>query len=189
MRRGPDIVVGTPGRIRDLMNTRTCCSIRSRILCWTRPTACWTSASSAISARLSPPCRSRGSRCCSPRPCRARSASSPKASSAIRCAWTVTPEIRTPDKIEQHVHFVPMSAKRALLTDLLEDPALERVIVFTRTKHGANKVCEHLLAADIQPRRCTATKASPRARNRSTDSAPAAPACWLRPILPHAAST
>ena len=46
--------------------------------------------------------------------------------------------------IEQHVHFVEPAGKRALLDRLLADPALSRVIVFTRTKRSANRVAETL---------------------------------------------
>src|SRR6516225_6017534 len=46
--------------------------------------------------------------------------------------------------IEQHVHFVAATGKRALLDRLLTDPALSRVIVFTRTKRTANRVAESL---------------------------------------------
>jgi ATP-dependent RNA helicase RhlE len=46
--------------------------------------------------------------------------------------------------IEQHVHFVEPAGKRALLGRLLADPALSRVIVFTRTKRGANQVADAL---------------------------------------------
>jgi len=50
----------------------------------------------------------------------------------------------TAPKIEQVVHHVPQNAKQPLLTELLADPEMSRVIVFTRTKHGANKVAEKL---------------------------------------------
>jgi ATP-dependent RNA helicase RhlE len=46
--------------------------------------------------------------------------------------------------IEQHVHFVEPAGKRALLSRLLGDPDLSRVIVFTRTKRGANQVADAL---------------------------------------------
>jgi ATP-dependent RNA helicase RhlE len=49
-----------------------------------------------------------------------------------------------PLPIEQHVHFVEPAGKRALLGRLLADPALSRVIVFTRTKRGANQVADAL---------------------------------------------
>jgi ATP-dependent RNA helicase RhlE len=51
---------------------------------------------------------------------------------------------RAPLPIEQHVHFVEPVGKRALLGHLLADPALSRVIVFTRTKRGANHVADAL---------------------------------------------
>jgi ATP-dependent RNA helicase RhlE len=61
----------------------------------------------------------------------------------------VSPPTRTAERIDQRVFMVEAAAKRAFLTDLLKDPALARVIVFTRTKHGANRVAEHLAKAGI----------------------------------------
>ena len=49
-----------------------------------------------------------------------------------------------PLPIEQQVHFVAAAEKRALLGRLLADPALARVIVFTRTKRSADRVAETL---------------------------------------------
>jgi ATP-dependent RNA helicase RhlE len=57
----------------------------------------------------------------------------------------VAPEVVTVDRVEQHVWHVPGKAKRGLLQDLMADPALSRVIVFTRTKHGANRLAGQLL--------------------------------------------
>jgi ATP-dependent RNA helicase RhlE len=56
----------------------------------------------------------------------------------------VTPEVVTVEKIDQSVYFVPAKQKRALLLELLTNEALKRVVVFCRTKHGANKVAEFL---------------------------------------------
>jgi len=61
----------------------------------------------------------------------------------------VAPPTVTADRIEQKLHHVASQEKRKLLVNLLADPALARVIVFTRTKHGANKVVEHLEKAGI----------------------------------------
>ncbi|MFT3776108.1 MAG: DEAD/DEAH box helicase [Minicystis sp.] len=61
----------------------------------------------------------------------------------------VTPIASTAEKIQQHVYFVDKSSKRALLEHVLQDPAIERALVFTRTKHGANRVAEHLEKARI----------------------------------------
>ncbi len=55
----------------------------------------------------------------------------------------------TVDRIEQRVYHVDPAAKRDRLSELLSDPAMERVIVFTRTKHGADKVVKHLGRAGI----------------------------------------
>ena len=56
----------------------------------------------------------------------------------------VTPQTVTVDLIEQFVYHVDGARKRSLLTHLLRNPEMSRVIVFTRTKHGANKVTQLL---------------------------------------------
>jgi len=61
----------------------------------------------------------------------------------------VAPPTMTADRIEQRLFHVGAQDKRKLLVDLLHDPKLARVIVFTRTKHGANKVVEHLEKSGI----------------------------------------
>ncbi|HTJ03120.1 MAG TPA: DEAD/DEAH box helicase [Methylovirgula sp.] len=61
----------------------------------------------------------------------------------------VTPQVVTVDRIEQRLYFVEANQKRSLLFKLLDDPALSRVIVFTRTKHHANRVSEYLEDAGI----------------------------------------
>ncbi len=61
----------------------------------------------------------------------------------------ITPETITVDRIEQHVHHVAQNDKRALLTKILGDPALSRVIVFSRTKHGADRIATQLERAGI----------------------------------------
>ncbi|MGB8601529.1 MAG: C-terminal helicase domain-containing protein, partial [Rhizomicrobium sp.] len=61
----------------------------------------------------------------------------------------ITPPKRTAEKIAQQVMFVPTAEKRTRLVKLFADPALERVLVFTRTKHAANRVSEHLEKAGI----------------------------------------
>jgi ATP-dependent RNA helicase RhlE len=60
-----------------------------------------------------------------------------------------TPEAVTVDQVDQRVVHVGTRDKRALLTSMLADPALSRVLVFTRTKHGANRLAEHLGKAGI----------------------------------------
>ncbi len=62
----------------------------------------------------------------------------------------VAPVATTVERVEQRVIFVPAASKRQLLVNMLEqDASMDRVIVFTRTKHGANKVAEHLERANV----------------------------------------
>ncbi|NQW01265.1 MAG: DEAD/DEAH box helicase [Rhodospirillales bacterium] len=56
----------------------------------------------------------------------------------------VTPAATTVEKITQHVFMVPKNRKRDLLAHVLKDSAISRVLIFTRTKHGANKVAKNL---------------------------------------------
>ena len=56
----------------------------------------------------------------------------------------VSPKTVAVDRIEQRVYFVGAKDKRTLLDQLLADPALDRVLVFTRTKRGADRVCKQL---------------------------------------------
>ena len=61
----------------------------------------------------------------------------------------VAPQGKTADRIEQKLYHVPMPQKRQLLVELLKDLAMNKVIVFTRTKSGANRVSEHLVKNGI----------------------------------------
>ena len=56
----------------------------------------------------------------------------------------IAPVEATIPRIDQHVHFIHQAGKRSLLGRLLEDPAMSRVIVFTRTKRGADRVADDL---------------------------------------------
>ncbi|MGK9066824.1 DEAD/DEAH box helicase [Stutzerimonas chloritidismutans] len=56
----------------------------------------------------------------------------------------VTPPNTTVERIEQRVFRLPASHKRALLAHLITQGAWEQVLVFTRTKHGANRLAEYL---------------------------------------------
>jgi len=56
----------------------------------------------------------------------------------------VAPQATTAEKVDQHVLMVPKGRKRDLLAHVLKDKALERVLIFTRTKSGANRVSKYL---------------------------------------------
>jgi ATP-dependent RNA helicase RhlE len=61
----------------------------------------------------------------------------------------VTPPGSTTDRIDQRVIVVERHRKGALLRNVLQDESFHRVLVFTKTKHGANRVAEHLQDANI----------------------------------------
>ena len=61
----------------------------------------------------------------------------------------VTPVATTAERVEQKVIFVEATRKRALLAQILRDARMGRTLVFTRTKHGADKVTQHLEAAGL----------------------------------------
>jgi ATP-dependent RNA helicase RhlE len=61
----------------------------------------------------------------------------------------VTPVSSTVDTINQFLYFVEKKDKPSLLTNLLKDPAIESVLVFSRTKHGADKIAKVLCKAEI----------------------------------------
>jgi len=62
----------------------------------------------------------------------------------------VTPVSSTAEKIEQGVYFVEKNDKRLLLLHLLKDESIRTALVFTRTKHGADKVVKDLNRANIE---------------------------------------
>jgi ATP-dependent RNA helicase RhlE len=74
---------------------------------------------------------------------------------------SITPTVTTAERVEQSVVFVDKADKRAMLERVLREApagdtpadAVGRTLVFTRTKHGANRLCEQLERAGV---RCAA---------------------------------
>src|SRR6185437_11709386 len=62
----------------------------------------------------------------------------------------VTPVSSTAETINQSVYYVDKKDKRSLLLHLLNDSAIPTALVFTRTKHGADKVAQGLTRAGIR---------------------------------------
>ncbi len=168
MRRGPDIVVGTPGRIRDLMSTRHL--VLDQVTHFVLDEA-----DRMLDLGFINDIRRVVAALPRERQSLMFSATMPDAVAQLAQGFLrqprrveVTPEVRTPEKIAQHVHHVATAGKRALLVRLLGDAAMDRVIVFTRTKHGANRVAEHLEAARIPTEALHGNK-SQSAREKSLD--------------------
>jgi ATP-dependent RNA helicase RhlE len=61
----------------------------------------------------------------------------------------VKPPATTAERIDQEVYYVDKANKRNLLVDVLRETAMKRVLVFSRTKHGANRIAEHLQKANV----------------------------------------
>jgi ATP-dependent RNA helicase RhlE len=63
---------------------------------------------------------------------------------------TVTPESTTAELVDQKLYYVQKNEKRALLHHILKNSPKESVLVFTRTKHGADRVARDLNHAGFQ---------------------------------------
>jgi ATP-dependent RNA helicase RhlE len=144
MRSGADIVVGTPGRVCDLMATGELKldQVRRFVL---------DEADRMLDLGFIRDIRRIVAALPDERQSALFSATMPPevgtlAETLLRDPLRVNVAASAPAKppIEQHVHFIEPAGKRALLGHLLADPALSRVIVFTRTKRGANQVAEAL---------------------------------------------
>jgi len=81
----------------------------------------------------------------------------------------VTPPATTVERIDQSVIHLDMAQKAPTLVKLLSDPAVETAIIFTRTKHGANKLAAQLAGAGLGADAYHANK-SQNARERALDA-------------------
>jgi ATP-dependent RNA helicase RhlE len=71
----------------------------------------------------------------------------------------VTPVSSTADTIRQFIYFVDKNNKNALLLDLLKNQDIKTVLVFTRTKHGADKIVKVLVKHEIKAQAIHGNKA------------------------------
>jgi ATP-dependent RNA helicase RhlE len=152
MSRGADIVVGTPGRICDLMSTRNLLIDQCQFFVLDE-------ADRMLDLGFMPDIRKVVAALPARRQSALFSATMPKeilhlAEGLLREPVKVSIEAvaSTPVLVEQSVHFVESSGKRHLLATLLRDPSMTRAIVFTRTKRGADRV-----ALQLQQEKISAT--------------------------------
>jgi ATP-dependent RNA helicase RhlE len=96
------------------------------------------------------------------------SATMPKAIAALAEEYltnpikvVVTPSATTVDRVDQRVVFVRSDGKRDFLATMLRDPTFARVLVFTRTKHGADRVVRHLASAGVEATAIHGNKSQP----------------------------
>jgi ATP-dependent RNA helicase RhlE len=81
----------------------------------------------------------------------------------------VTPEITTAETVQQSLYFVEKQDKRSLLLHILKDSSIPTALVFTRTKHGADKVAQGLVRAGIRAEAIHGNK-SQNARQRALEN-------------------
>lgn len=81
----------------------------------------------------------------------------------------VTPVSSTAETIQQSLYFVDQKEKKKLLIHILQDKKIDRVLVFTRTKHGADKLVKDLHKANISAEAIHGNK-SQNARQRALNN-------------------
>ncbi len=150
MSRGADIVVGCPGRVLDLMNTRELVIDHCQFFVLDE-------ADRMLDLGFMPdirkivhklPARKQSALFSATMPAEISKLAEGLLHEPVKVA--VAAVASTPKRIEQSVHFVEGAAKRTLLVELIRAPAVERAIVFTRTKRGADRVAVHLRAQGIE---------------------------------------
>ena len=63
---------------------------------------------------------------------------------------SVTPQATTVDAIKQSLYYVAKGDKKNLLIHILKDKSMDRALVFTRTKHGADKITKELVKSGFK---------------------------------------
>jgi ATP-dependent RNA helicase RhlE len=81
----------------------------------------------------------------------------------------VTPASTTAETVQQSIYFVEKKDKRSLLLHVLKDGTIGTALVFTRTKHGADKVAQGLVRAGIRAEAIHGNK-SQNARQRALEN-------------------
>jgi len=141
---GVDVLVATPGRLLDLMADRAVRLDRVEVLVLDE-------ADHMLDLGFIVPIRRIVAHVPAQRQTMFFSATMPKEIAALADGMlrdpvrvAVTPVATTAEKVEQRVIFVEQAAKRRVLARLLAADAQGRTLVFTRTKHGADRVVKHL---------------------------------------------
>ena len=81
----------------------------------------------------------------------------------------VTPQSTTVQRISQSVVYIEQGKKRALLTEMFSDPEYKRCLVFTKTKHGADKVAAYLETGGVEAGAIHGNKSQPQ-RERTLEA-------------------
>lgn len=150
MSRGVDVLVATPGRLIDHLEQRSVVLSGTEILVLDE-------ADHMLDMGFIQPIRQIISKISARRQTLFFSATMPReigklAGEMLRdpVRVSVTPVAMTADRVTQKIIHVEGQKKKSLLIELFADSAMQRTLVFTRTKRGADKVARHLEAAGIK---------------------------------------
>ncbi|MDR3278395.1 MAG: DEAD/DEAH box helicase [Oscillospiraceae bacterium] len=152
LKQGVDILVATPGRLIDLLNQRVCdlTDVDMFVL---------DEADRMLDMGFLPDVKKIIARVPNRRQTLLFSATMPTEIAALSATIlrdhvtvSVTPVSSAVESVEHFLYFVDKKNKNALLLELLQDPAIVSALVFTRTKHGANKLQSFLEAASVSAR-------------------------------------
>ncbi len=148
--KGVDVLVATPGRLIDHLDS-------GNIRLDTTEVFVLDEADQMLDLGFLPPIRKLVSKLPQKRQNLFFSATMPKAIAGLAgellsdpARISVAPTASTAERVEQRAIFVDSGRKRDLLAELFGDAAMERVLIFTRTKHGADKVARHLEQAGVR---------------------------------------
>ena len=147
LRPGAEIVVGTPGRIRDLMSTNELRldGVRHFVLDEADRMLDLGFIRDITHIADALPAARQSALFSATMPAEVEKLARAMLRDPERVA--VAPAERVAPRIAQSVHFVPQAERARLLAELLDDGSLSRVIVFTRTKRGADRVADALTEA------------------------------------------
>jgi len=167
--RGLDVLVATPGRLLDLVDQRAIDLRRIEILVLDE-------ADQMLDLGFIHALRRIVSLVPAKRQTLFFSATMPKAIKELADRYltnpaevSVAPAATTVDRVSQSVTMVNQSEKTALLTLYLQSKPIERALVFSRTKHGADKIVRQLCAAGINASAIHGNKSQPQRERAIAD--------------------
>jgi ATP-dependent RNA helicase RhlE len=149
LRRGVDVLIATPGRLLDLMSEGAVSldAVEHMVL---------DEADRMLDMGFLPDVRRILARLPEKRQTLLFSATLPKEIEKLARQFLIDPEriavdpvSSTCEPIEQSVYMIDQKLKTALLIHLLQDGSIDRALIFTRTKHGANRLAQKLTRSGI----------------------------------------
>ena len=148
--RGADIVIATPGRLIDLLDRGALSLAKTDYLVLDE-------ADQMLDLGFVHALRKIATMLATPRQTLLFSATMPKLMAEISASFLtdpvrvqVSPPGKAADKITQSVHFIAQAEKAGLLVDYLSRHKGEQALVFSRTKHGAEKLMKHVQNAGFE---------------------------------------